>query len=129
LLLLLIVVAASTQDTTLQPDEPRPMRVQAARVIRKADLSEEASRDIGADANPDRRAIAPRVVYVPTPAPPTPTRTQKHDHVAGGPPTSPPPAEAPTPAAPPAPPKTDVAPTGGHAPLRPIVTSNPYGGS
>ena len=126
LVLLLIVVATSTQDTTVQPDGPRPLRVPAARVIRKADLSEEASREVGVDAPP--RAVAPRVVYVPAPAPP-PAHAQKQDHVAKATPASPPPAEAPTPAAPPAPPRTDVPPTGGHVPMRPIVTSNPYGGS
>jgi hypothetical protein len=126
LVLLLIVVAASMQDTTAHPDEPRPMRVRAVGVIRKADMSEESSREVGADANP--RTVAPRVVYVPTPAPP-PAHAQKQDHVAKATPASPPPAEAPTPAAPPAPPRTDVPPTGGHVPLRPIVTSNPYGGS
>jgi len=126
LVLLLIVVAASMQDTTAHPDESRPLRVRAVGVIRKADMSEEASREVGADATP--RAVAPRVVYVTTPAPP-PAHAQKHDHVASAAPASPPPAEAPTPTAPPAPPRTDVPPTGGHAPLRPIVTSNPYGGS
>jgi hypothetical protein len=128
LVLLLIVVAASMQDTTAaHPDEPRPMRVKAASVIRKADMSnEESSREVGADANP--RTVAPRVVYVPTPAQ-APAHAQKQDHVAKTAPASPPPAEAPTPTAPPAPPRTDVPPTGGHVPLRPIVTSNPYGGS
>jgi len=127
LVLLLLVVVTSTQDATVSPDEPRPLRVPVARAIRKADLSDE-SRDVGADGSPDRRGIAPRVVYVPTPASP-PAHTQKHDHVGSAPPAAPPPAEASAPAAPPAPPKTDVAPTGGHVPLRPIVTSNPYGGS
>jgi serine/threonine-protein kinase len=127
LVLLLLVVVASMQDTTAHPEEPRPLRVRAASVIRKADMSEESSREVGADTNPDRRAVPPRVVYVPAPAPP-PAHTQKHDH-ASAPPASPPPAETPASAAPPAPPRTDVAPTGGHAPLRPIVTGNPYGGS
>jgi serine/threonine-protein kinase len=124
---MLIVVVASMKDTTAHPEEPRPLRVRAAGVIRKADMSEESSREVGADTSPDRRAIAPRVVYVPAPAPP-PARAQKHDH-ASAPPASPPQAEASTPPAPPAPPRTDVPPTGGRAPLRPIVTSNPYGGS
>ncbi|HEX8793143.1 MAG TPA: serine/threonine-protein kinase [Polyangiaceae bacterium] len=126
LVLLLIVVATSFGDTPAHPEEPRPQRVLAARVIRKADMTEESPRDVGADTS---RPSPPRVVFVPAPAPPPPTRTQKHDHVSSGPPSPPPPAETPAPPAPTPPPRTDVAPSGGHAPLRPIVTSNPYGGS
>jgi len=124
LVFLLAMVATSTQDTTVRPDEPRPLRARVAGVIRKADMSDESSRDVGADTS---RAVAPRVVFVPAPAPPA--HAQKHDHVTSGPPGTPPPAETPAPTAPPTPPKTDVGPAGGHAPLRPIVTSNPYGGS
>ncbi len=121
-LLLLVVVLASFQDTAAHPQDSRAMRVPAARVIRKADLADESPRDVAADT----RAPAPRVVFVPAPAPPQ--RPQKHDRAGSGP-AVPAPVEPPAPAVPPPPPRTDVAPTGGHAPLRPIVTNNPYGGS
>jgi hypothetical protein len=129
LVFLAVVVATSWPDATARPDAERPLRVRTLRVIRKADLSEESSRE-GADTSADRKAPSPRVVILPAPPPPPSPqpRAQKHDHVAGGP-ASPPSVETPPPPAPPAPPKTDVPPTGGHAPLRPIVTSNPYGGS
>lgn len=130
LLLLLAIVATSFGDTPAHPGEPRALRVPAVSVIRKADLSDESSRDVGADTSPDRRTVAPRVVFVPAPPPaPAAARTQKHEHVSSGPTSPPPPAETPPPPAPAPPPRTDVAPAGGHAPLRPIVTSNPYGGS
>lgn len=126
LVLLLVIAATSWPETTALSEPQRHVRVQAASVIRKADMSEEAPHDVGADTNADRRAPAPRVVYVPAPPPP---RAQKHEHAATVPAPQPP-AETSAPSAPPPPPpRTDVAPTGGHAPLRPIVTSNPYGGS
>lgn len=122
-LMLLVVALASLQDTPSHPQDSRPLRVPAAVVIRKADMADESPRDVGADTRP----AAPRVVFVPAPAAPPP-RTVKHDHGASGPPV-PPVVEPPAATPPPPPPRTDVAPTGGHAPLRPIVTSNPYGGS
>lgn len=126
--LLLVVVFTSFQDTPAHPDDPRPLRVPALSVVRKADMSEESSsREVGTDTSPDRRAPQPRVVYVPAPPPPPP-HVQKHDRPSAGP-APPPPNETPAPTAPPPQPRTDVPPAGGHAPLRPIVTSNPYGGS
>jgi len=51
--------------------------------------------------------------------------THPGKHPSTSPTTAEPPA-SPVPPAPPAPP-AEVGPSGGHAPLRPIITSNPYG--
>jgi hypothetical protein len=121
--LLLIVVAISFQDTPAHPEQARPLRVQGVPIIRKADMADESLHEVGVDTS---RAAPPRVVFVPS-APPA--HASKHDHAASGPPAPPTLNEAPAPTAPPPPTRTDVPPSGGHAPLRPIVTSNPYGGS
>jgi len=128
LVVLLLVLAATTmQDTTARLAVRGPLRVRIYKAVRKADLSEDSSHRPGADSNPDRRATAPRVVFDPALAPlPHP---QRHDHASSASISSAPMAEASAPSAPPPPPRTDLAPTGGHAPLRPIVTTNPYGGS
>jgi hypothetical protein len=130
LVFLLVFVATSWPDTPAHPEAARPLRVRAVSVIRKADMPDEPSRDVGADTSAGR-APAPRVVILPAPPPqaaPSQLHVQRRDHVGGGP-ASPPSVEAPASTSPPPPPRTDVAPTGGRAPLRPIVTSNPYGGS
>jgi len=78
--------------------------------------------DVSIDLSLDRHA-APIVRWI---SPPT-AHTGKHS--PGAPASSSPAAEAPAPPPPPAPAPVhaDVGPAGGHAPLRPIVTSNPYG--
>jgi serine/threonine-protein kinase len=81
--------------------------------------------DLSVDLSLDRHAAPVVHWYVPT----APAHTGKHG--ATGPAASNPVAEAPPPPPPaapaPAPARTDVGPAGGHAPLRPIMTSNPYG--
>lgn len=79
------------------------------------------SGDVSIDVSLDRHAPPPatvRTIVVSVPAP------KGGRHASGA--TSTPVAD---PTAPPAPPPShpDVAPTGGHAPLRPIMTSDPYG--
>jgi hypothetical protein len=75
--------------------------------------------DVSIDVSLDRRASQPPPRYVPpAPAP----HTGRH---AASP--SPSPATNDAPAAAAASTRLDIAPTGGHAPLRPIMTSNPYG--
>jgi serine/threonine-protein kinase len=77
--------------------------------------------DVSIDVSLDRRATPAPRYYLPAPAP----RGGKHAGTsATG--SSPAPGDASTAAAT-APPRVDIAPTGGHAPLRPIMTSNPYG--
>jgi hypothetical protein len=77
--------------------------------------------DVSIDVSLDRRPAPAPHYYPPAPAP----HGGKHGgaSMAGG---SSPPSETST-AAPSPPPHADIAPTGGHAPLRPISTSNPYG--
>jgi len=78
--------------------------------------------DVSIDVSLDRRA-APAVHWI---AQPGPVRSVKH--AAGAASASPPADPGPPPAPPqPAPARTDVGPAGGRAPLRPIMTSNPYG--
>jgi serine/threonine-protein kinase len=83
--------------------------------------------DVSIDVSLDRRA-APAVRWIPSvplAAAPAPVHSGKH---AAGAASAPPADSAPPPAPPPpAPARTDVGPAGGHAPLRPIMTSNPYG--
>jgi hypothetical protein len=83
--------------------------------------------DVAIDVSLDRRAPpappAPSAHKAPPPAPaPPPARAVRHaaPPASSDSPPSPPPS-ATTSAAP------EVNPTGGHAPLRPIVTSSPYG--
>ncbi len=83
------------------------------------------SGDVSIDVSLDRRPTPPPVRKAPVffiPAPPPPVHAMKH--VA-----APPASDAP-PAAPPsatAPASVEVNPSGGRAPLRPIVTASPYG--
>ncbi len=78
--------------------------------------------DVSIDVSLDRRA-APAVHWI---AQPGPVHSVKH--AAGAASASPPADPVPPPAPPqPAPARTDVGPAGGRAPLRPIMTSNPYG--
>jgi len=79
------------------------------------------SGDVSIDVSLDRHASPPaaRYIVVSQPAP------KAGRHPAGAT-SSPPPAE-PAPSPSPAPPRADVPATGGHVPLRPIMTSDPYG--
>jgi serine/threonine-protein kinase len=77
--------------------------------------------DVSIDVSLDRRASPPPRYYAPAPA----AHGGKHAGAIAAAP-SPAPSEASTGAAS-APPRLDIAPTGGRAPLRPIMTSNPYG--
>ncbi len=78
--------------------------------------------DVSIDLSLDKHA-APIVRWISPPA------AHPGKHSAGAPASSSLAAEAPPPSPPPAPApaRADVGPGGGHAPLRPIVTSNPYG--
>jgi serine/threonine protein kinase len=80
-------------------------------------FSGDVSIDVSLDRHPSPPA-PPRYVVLTQP-----TRS-KHPAATSPPPTPEPAAPA---AAPPSPPRTDVPPTGGHPPLRPIMTSDPYG--
>ena len=86
--------------------------------------------DVSIDVSLDRRA-PPAVRWIPSPAvaSPAPAHSGKHLGGAAGAAAASPPADSATPPAPPppAPAHTDVGPAGGRAPLRPIMTSNPYG--
>jgi hypothetical protein len=82
--------------------------------------------DVAIDVSLDRHAPpAPSAHKAPPPAPaPPPARAVRHaaaPPASSDSPPSPPPSATTTSAAP------EVNPTGGHAPLRPIVTSSPYG--
>jgi serine/threonine-protein kinase len=76
--------------------------------------------DTSVDLSLERRPPPPARTYVPS--------GHAARHTAAPPPsavaTDPPPAPSASP-----PPKVDVTPSGGHAPLRPILTRDPYGGS
>ena len=81
--------------------------------------------DVSIDVNLDRhptppppQASPPGYRRSPPPPPPPPPHSSKK-----APPASPESTNAPAPTAS----QSDVPPTGGHAPLRPISTSNPYG--
>jgi serine/threonine-protein kinase len=78
--------------------------------------------DLSIDLSLDRHATPVVHWYAPLPA-------HAGKHPAGSPASSSADAEPPppAPAAPVAPAHTDVGPGGGHAPLRPISTTNPYG--
>ncbi len=79
--------------------------------------------DLSIDVSLDRHA-PPAVHWIAVPAP---AHSGKH---ATGSAAAAPPAADPVPPpspSPPAPARTDVGPAGGRAPLRPIMTSNPYG--
>jgi serine/threonine protein kinase len=81
--------------------------------------------DVSVDVSLDKRAPPPpppRKVFVPAPAPPPAAHVAKH--AAASPGADPPPA-APASATPTA--AVEVSPSGGRAPLRPIVTASPYG--
>ncbi|HZU81780.1 MAG TPA: serine/threonine-protein kinase [Polyangiaceae bacterium] len=84
------------------------------------------SNDVSIDISLNRRASPPSRPATPPPVPqPAPVHVTRH--------VAPPAAPAATTSAEPvataaaAAPKPDVGPQGGHAPLRPIATSNPYG--
>jgi serine/threonine protein kinase len=77
--------------------------------------------DVSIDISLDRRASAPARYYAPAPTP----SPGKHPPAAVAE-TQVPAGEAATAAAVP-PARVETGPTGGHAPLRPIMTSNPYG--
>ncbi|HEY8091200.1 MAG TPA: protein kinase, partial [Polyangiaceae bacterium] len=76
--------------------------------------------DLSVDVSLDRRAPPPSVRYLPPP----PAHASKRGAAPG--PSSAPAAPEP-PSVPVQPARVDVTPAGGHAPLRPITTSNPYG--
>jgi hypothetical protein len=86
-----------------------------------SDVTIELGLDHHAVASPPPARKGPSPAPLPVPPPPPPRAAGKHAPVA------------PTPAtveisAPPAPSqKAEVSPQGGHAPLRPIATTNPYG--
>jgi hypothetical protein len=123
--------ALITIDGTPVPTNPFHARygkdAQVHRVLASADgydaKLEEVffANDVSIDVSLDRRPTpAPPRYYAPAP----PAHGGKHaGTVSAG--ASPPPTETSSAAAPP--PRVDIAPTGGHAPLRPIMTSNPYG--
>jgi serine/threonine protein kinase len=80
------------------------------------------SGDVSIDVSLDRHASPPSPArYVVVVQPPR----NKHAAAATSPSPSPEPATPTPPAAPP--PRADVPPAGGHPPLRPIMTSDPYG--
>jgi hypothetical protein len=124
--------AQITIDGTPVPTNPFHARygkdAQVHRVLAAADgydaKLEEVffANDVSIDVSLDRRASpAPPRYYAPAPA----AHGGKHSGASGAG-ASPAPSEASTAAAS-APPRLDIAPTGGRAPLRPIMTSNPYG--
>jgi hypothetical protein len=79
--------------------------------------------DVSIDVSLDRRATpAPPRYYAPAPPP-----AHGGKHAGPSPGGSSPASGDASSTPPPAPPRADVPPAGGHAPLRPIVTSNPYG--
>jgi serine/threonine-protein kinase len=77
--------------------------------------------DVSIDVSLDRRASPPPRYYAPPPA----AHGGKHAGALAAAPSLAP-SDASTGAAS-APPRLDIAPAGGRAPLRPIMTSNPYG--
>jgi hypothetical protein len=77
--------------------------------------------DTSVDISLERRPAAPTIRYLAAPPAPHASKHSSTSAPASSPPTSEPAS------APPGPSRIDVAPTGGHAPLRPITTSNPYG--
>jgi serine/threonine-protein kinase len=81
--------------------------------------------DTSVDLSLDRRAPPPTVRYLAPPPPAPPAHGAKHPTAAAQATPAPATNDAPS-AAPPAP-RLDIAPSGGHAPLRPIMTNNPYG--
>jgi len=122
--------AQITIDGTPVPTNPFHARyskdAQVHRVLAAADgydaKLEEVffANDVSIDVSLDRRpSPAPPRYYAPAPA----ARGGKHGGSGAG--SSPSPSDPPT--TPSAPARVDIAPTGGRAPLRPIMTSNPYG--
>ncbi|MGD0525208.1 MAG: serine/threonine-protein kinase [Polyangiaceae bacterium] len=125
--------AQITIDGVAEPTNPFHARygkdAQVHRVLASADgydaKLEEVffANDVSIDVSLDRRAAPPAQRYYPPPPPPA--HGGKH---AGSSASGPAPASGDASSAPAAPPpRVDVPPSGGHAPLRPIVTSNPYG--
>jgi serine/threonine-protein kinase len=81
------------------------------------------SSDVAIDVSLDRRP-APQVHRLAPPPPAPPAHPAKHAATTSAAAEVPPP---PPPAPPPPASRPEINPSGGHAPLRPIVTSNPYG--
>jgi hypothetical protein len=82
--------------------------------------------DLGLDRHAPPAAATHKAAAAPPPPPPPPPRGASKRGAFGGQPAAPssdaPAAQPPGPSA-----HTEVNPAGGHAPLRPIATTNPYG--
>jgi hypothetical protein len=118
-LLVLLVAAASTGE---EPNGARAGTVTSrVRESRTPRAVVDSALDGPSDTDSDRAPVAATRWVIVRPAP---ARPGKH---TPAPPSSGDPPPPPAPQAAPAPPAPEVLAPAGHAPLRPIITNNPYG--